>query len=73
MLPLLKANRPPATPASAPAMTKATHCTCLTSMPMASARSGESRPARIAKPKGENSTRRSSAMPASTSTSVKAK
>jgi hypothetical protein len=33
-------------------------------MPIASARSGESRPARRAKPKGENSTRHKSAMPA---------
>ena len=48
MLPLEKANSAPATPATVPARMKATHCTRLTSMPMASARSGESRPARMA-------------------------
>ncbi len=46
--PLAKANRPPATPHTAPAIAKAIQCTRLTSMPIASARNGESRPARIA-------------------------
>src|ERR1700712_1314832 len=48
MLPLEKANSAPATPQNRPASTKAIHCTRLTSMPMASLRSSESRPARIA-------------------------
>jgi MSHA biogenesis protein MshJ len=38
----------PATPATAPATAKASQCTRFTSMPIASARNGESRPARIA-------------------------
>ena len=46
--PLAKANSPPATPQTAPAMAKPSQCTRLTSMPMASARSAESRPARMA-------------------------
>ena len=46
--PLAKANRPPATPQTPPAMAKPSQCTRLTSMPIASARSGESRPARMA-------------------------
>ena len=46
--PLAKANSPPAMPQTAPAMAKPIQCTRLTSMPIASARSGESRPARIA-------------------------
>ena len=49
MLPFEKAKSPPANAANAPAMTKADplHARC-TSMPIASARSGESRTARIA-------------------------
>ena len=46
--PLAKANSPPATPQTPPAMAKPSQCTRLTSMPMASARSAESRPARMA-------------------------
>ena len=46
--PLAKAKTPPATPQTVPAMAKASQCTRLTLMPIASARSGESRPARIA-------------------------
>ncbi len=46
--PLAKAKMPPATPQTAPAMAKPSHCTFFTSMPIASARSGESRPARMA-------------------------
>ena len=46
--PLAKAKMPPATPHTAPAMAKPSHCTFFTSMPIASARSGESRPARMA-------------------------
>ena len=48
MLPLENAYSAPARPANRPAITKATHCMRLTSMPIASARSSESRPARIA-------------------------
>ena len=46
--PLAKAKMPPATPQTVPAMAKASQCTRFTSMPIASARSGESRPARMA-------------------------
>ncbi len=46
--PLAKANRPPAMPQTQPAMAKPSQWTRLTSMPIASARSGESRPARMA-------------------------
>ena len=46
--PLAKAKMPPATPHTVPAMAKASQCTRLTLMPIASARSGESRPARMA-------------------------
>src|SRR5262245_5723662 len=48
IVPLAKANTPPATPANAPAMAKPIQCTRLTLMPIASARSAESRPARMA-------------------------
>ena len=48
IVPLAKANSPPATPQKAPAMAKPIQWMRLTSMPIASARSGESRPARIA-------------------------
>ena len=48
IVPLAKANSPPATPQNRPAMAKPIQCTRLTLMPIASARSGESRPARIA-------------------------
>ena len=44
--PLEKANSPPARPAAAPAMVKASHRCVRTSMPMASARTLESRAAR---------------------------
>ena len=46
--PLAKANSAPASPPNTPAMAKPIQCTRLTLMPIASARSGESRPARIA-------------------------
>ena len=46
--PWRRRTAPPATPQKAPAMAKPIQCTRLTSMPIASARSGESRPARIA-------------------------
>src|SRR5262245_28898032 len=48
IVPLAKANTPPATPANAPAMAKPIQCTRLTLMPIASARNAESRPARMA-------------------------
>ena len=48
IVPLAKANSPPAMPQTRPAMAKPIQCTRLTLMPIASARSGESRPARIA-------------------------
>src|SRR5215510_1537113 len=48
IVPLAKANAPPATPANVPAMANAIQCTRLTLIPIASARNGESRPARIA-------------------------
>ena len=59
MLPLENTNSAPASLANRPAITNAAHCTRRTSMPMASARKAESRPARSAKPSGENSMRRS--------------
>ena len=46
--PLAKAKIPPATPQIVPAMAKANQCTFFTSMPIASARNGESRPQRMA-------------------------
>ena len=46
--PFAKAKTPPAMPQTAPAMEKPIQCTRLTSMPIASARNGESRPARMA-------------------------
>src|SRR6185312_5862249 len=46
--PLAKANKPPAMPQTPPAMAKPSQCTRFTSIPIASARSGESRPARMA-------------------------
>ena len=46
--PLAKAKMPPATPQTVPAMAKPSQCTRLTLMPIASARNGELRPARIA-------------------------
>src|SRR5260370_198988 len=70
MVPLEKANTAPARPASAPASTKAIHWKARTSMPIASARKGESRPARSTKPKGENSTRHRKAIPRPHSASV---
>src|SRR5438067_179330 len=48
MPPLPNAKSAPARPPRLPAMMKASQCTCVTAMPVASARSGESRPARIA-------------------------
>ena len=48
MLPLENAYTAPARPANTPASAKPSHCCRRTSMPMASARSGESRPARSA-------------------------
>src|SRR6478672_12901079 len=48
MLPFEKAKSPPAMPQIAPAMTKAIHCTRTAPMPIASARSEESRTARMA-------------------------
>ncbi len=48
MLPFEKAKRPPATPQIAPAMMNAVHCTRSAPMPIASARSAESRTARMA-------------------------
>ena len=48
ILPFENANRPPAIPQIAPAMTKAVHCTRTAPIPIASARSEESRTARIA-------------------------
>ena len=48
MLPLEKANSAPATPPTNPASTNAAQCTRTTSIPIASARNGESRPARMA-------------------------
>src|SRR5919201_5097653 len=48
MVPLAKAKTPPAIPAKAPAMANPIQCTRLTLIPIASARSGESRPARMA-------------------------
>src|SRR4029077_10912196 len=59
--PLENANSAPATPARVPAMVNAAHCTARTGMPTASARSGESRAARSAKPKGEKIVRQTSA------------
>ena len=44
--PLEKAKRPPASPAAAPATVKASQRCVRTSMPMASARTAESRAAR---------------------------
>ncbi len=46
--PLANAKMPPAMPHTVPATAKASQCTRFTSMPIASARSGESRPARMA-------------------------
>src|SRR5262249_39054417 len=46
--PLANANSAPASPHTGPPMAKPIQCTRLTSMPIASARSGESRPARMA-------------------------
>ena len=43
MLPFENANSPPARPANAPANAKPRHCVARTSMPIAAARSGESR------------------------------
>src|SRR5882757_6216289 len=60
-LPLRYANNAPATPATVPAITNAVHWIRLPSMPMASLRKGESRVARSAKPKGENTIIRSAA------------
>ena len=48
MLPLEKAYRPPASPANPPAQANASHCVRRASMPIASARKGESRTARSA-------------------------
>src|SRR5215475_9856776 len=48
IVPLANAKVPPAMPAKAPAMAKPIQCTRLTLMPIASARSAESRPARMA-------------------------
>src|SRR5262249_49419237 len=46
--PLAKAKMPPAMPQTVPAIAKASQCTRFTSMPIASARRAESRPARMA-------------------------
>ena len=62
MEPFEKAYIDPAMPANAPATAKAIHCVRGTSMPIASARSGESREARRVKPKGASSMRQRSAM-----------
>jgi hypothetical protein len=48
MVPFAKAKMPPAMPANMPAMANPIQCTRLTLIPIASARSGESRPARMA-------------------------
>ena len=48
IVPLAKAKMPPAMPPNVPAMAKPIQCTRLTLMPIASARNGESRPARMA-------------------------
>lgn len=71
ILPLENANKAPATPAKPPATAKAAHCWRRTSMPMASARSSESRPARMAYPKGENRMRRSAQSASNTTARVR--
>jgi hypothetical protein len=64
IVPLAKANSDPARPAIVPATTKAIHCSRGTRMPIAAARTGESRLARRARPNGACSMRTSRPQPA---------